>query len=77
MSAAKDIIKYSEKEILEIVSDDFTASEEDRRGRNWQNYLNEKTFRGIDIMQPMNPNVGDNNLGLGQSDSGGGNCMGG
>lgn len=68
MSFVKPIVKYSDDDIVKIVTADFTASTEDRADKNWQNYLQEKTFLGIDLLQPLVPQKGDNNLGLGLSE---------
>lgn len=64
MASGLDLARATDAQIIEVVNQDFLDSAADRRQVNWQNYLREKTFQGIDISQPFMPQVGDNNLGL-------------
>ncbi len=68
MSTIKDMLSFKDDKILEIVKHEFQDSADDRRNKNWQNYLRDKTFRGIDISDPLVPEIRENNLGLGISD---------
>lgn len=65
MSAGKDVFDMKDDQILELVESDFKSSADDRREKNWQNYLYDKVFRAIDFDKPISPAIGDNNLGLG------------
>jgi hypothetical protein len=65
MPAPKDIMKMSDDQVIDLVTAQFKDSADDRREKNWQNYLYDKTFRGVDLDKPLSPSLGDNNLGLG------------
>lgn len=65
MTAAKDVMTMSDQQILDLVELEFNESAEDRREKNWQNYLWNKTFLAIDLDKSAMPEVGDSNFGLG------------